>query len=147
MARWAYTHHVILCRNGGIGRRAGFRCLWQQCRVGSSPISCMTRKGINQMVDPFFVMPKETWTPCVQGLLRHLRCLSRSVRQKKGPQDLFLCRTPSPAWWARSAQTEVHRTSCASPPAWWGQPLCKIRFAHLIFWKQNMKKAVAKLPQ
>ena len=23
---------------GGIGRRAGFRCQWQQCRVGSSPV-------------------------------------------------------------------------------------------------------------
>ena len=29
------------CRNGGIGRRAGFRCLWSQDRVGSSPISCI----------------------------------------------------------------------------------------------------------
>ena len=28
------------CRSGGIGRRAGFRCLWSQDRVGSSPISC-----------------------------------------------------------------------------------------------------------
>ena len=25
----------------GIGRRAGFRCLWSQDRVGSSPISCI----------------------------------------------------------------------------------------------------------
>ena len=29
------------CRSGGIGRRAGFRCLWSQDRVGSSPISCI----------------------------------------------------------------------------------------------------------
>ena len=29
------------CRSGGIGRRAGFRCLWSQDRVGSSPISCV----------------------------------------------------------------------------------------------------------
>ena len=30
-----------VCRSGGIGRRAGFRCLWSQDRVGSSPISCI----------------------------------------------------------------------------------------------------------
>ena len=29
------------CRSGGIGRRAGFRCLWSQDRVGSSPVSCI----------------------------------------------------------------------------------------------------------
>ena len=37
-------HHKYswrLCRSGGIGRRAGFRCLWSQDRVGSSPISCI----------------------------------------------------------------------------------------------------------
>ena len=38
---------VSSCRNGGIGRRAGFRCLWQQCREGSSPFSC-TRKSLLQ---------------------------------------------------------------------------------------------------
>ena len=35
--------HIVsskACRSGGIGRRAGFRCLWSQDRVGSSPISC-----------------------------------------------------------------------------------------------------------
>ncbi len=27
-----------LCRGGGIGRRAGFRCQWPQGRAGSSPV-------------------------------------------------------------------------------------------------------------
>ena len=35
---------ILACRSGGIGRRAGFRCLWQQCRVGSSPIFCTRYK-------------------------------------------------------------------------------------------------------
>ncbi len=35
------TRIYIECRSGGIGRRAGFRCLWSQDRVGSSPISCI----------------------------------------------------------------------------------------------------------
>jgi hypothetical protein len=35
------TRVYIECRSGGIGRRAGFRCLWSQDRVGSSPISCI----------------------------------------------------------------------------------------------------------
>ena len=30
----------VMCRNGGIGRRAGFRCLWSQDCAGSSPASC-----------------------------------------------------------------------------------------------------------
>ena len=35
---------MLVRRSGGIGRRAGFRCLWSQDRVGSSPISCINRE-------------------------------------------------------------------------------------------------------
>ena len=40
------------CRSGGIGRRAGFRCLWSQDRVGSSPISCIV----------FFALRIKNWS-------------------------------------------------------------------------------------
>ena len=41
------------CRSGGIGRRAGFRCLWSQDRVGSSPISCIIFFFCYGMQEPF----------------------------------------------------------------------------------------------
>ena len=51
-AKQSEASRLKKCRNGGIGRRAGFRCLWSQDRVGSSPISCIV----------FFALRIKNWS-------------------------------------------------------------------------------------
>ena len=70
-----------VCRSGGIGRRAGFRCLWSQDRVGSSPISCI-----------FFCRNTETIvTVQLAELLQIIYCSSSagSVYFHQDPAELF----------------------------------------------------------
>ena len=42
------VQHLQRRGDGGIGRRAGFRCLWWQHRVGSSPILRMELSGLTE---------------------------------------------------------------------------------------------------
>ncbi len=42
------------CPDGGIGRRAGLKHLWQQCRVGSSPTPGTKKSGEN--FSAFFIL-------------------------------------------------------------------------------------------
>ena len=51
------SHLSLIHIYGGIGRRAGFRCLWWQHRVGSSPI---LRIGVRYQLIPdfFYVLSK-----------------------------------------------------------------------------------------
>ena len=64
------------CRSGGIGRRAGFRCLWSQDRVGSSPISCIV----------FFALRIKNWSG---GPIRIT--LPGMMQKLPGRVFLFLC--------------------------------------------------------
>ena len=77
---------VFVRRSGGIGRRAGFRCLWQQCRVGSSPISCMKKEeGLGIRLDLLlFACRSVTWSPGFKFSLGK----PSSVGANRGPQDL-----------------------------------------------------------
>ena len=65
---------MLVRRSGGIGRRAGFRCLWQQCRVGSSPISCMKKEeGLGIRLDLLlFACRSVTWSPGFKFSLFHV---------------------------------------------------------------------------